>query len=1110
MQHNNTFSGGLEVNLDRHLVPSDKYVDALNIRIGAKDQIGVITNAKGNTLVNFTLPAGTNTVIGEVEDKRTASIYYFIKNSNGSDRILRYRNGAITLISKNGFLELENKIQAVIVDDLLYWTDATTSLTGNPPRKINVEKSRHDKIFTYEMVLGDTCYDVGAAFTVRVLDDSNNVVFPTTLFYTVPAGPPSRNAVAAAIVSNLGVVAGVTATSTYIPQTNCHRITVSYPLNAHSIILTGPNIWVHPTNNLDFIETNQLTVIKPCPKKSPQPRHVVDASITTNTIFGFGFQFRHRYIFDDGEKSAWSPASYTSTNFAQATLPELSDNSCVINSPEYTKIEVAFSDEVLNDGRWRALVKYIEVCVRNDQDGIWRLIDRYPIYQLGVNDPKITFRNDRIYQAVPSDEASASDAQALKNFDFVPRLSLTNELVSDESGNSVMTWGGNLEYYDYDDLLATVTVKTRSADGPSDPLVNQTSELKTLKGGGRYKVGVVLEDFYGRQSAVIPIDTVSIPFQDNLQYGLTVTIPTIPPAWCDRWRVCISRNMNQSVYYQLPAWRINRWNGNPDREIDMVATGATGTGEYTGFEFTLSELDTDLRNFFFDQLQEETKIFLPEVRDRLQVIYWKDATAIADTEAFNYPIVGYSVTYPTTGVTPDRFTVFVQGVTPDFAATLPTDYITCEIYRPSNAQSADIYYELSDAIDIVDNVEPSKRTFGSPIDVEFGDTYVAAKVFDQSVKGGSTPYKIAVRTQRPTLHQEGIESCNDLGRVVAFDPDYKEIFSYEQIRASDVYIPNSLSNGFSSFRGLNYVRINRAFGPIRRLALLDQVLLAIAEFKSQPIYISKGRLLDLTGDTTVGRTSRLLNVAQELQRDLGTKHPHSVVIEDGRIYAWDDFKKTAWFYTSGGGQDNLGLENELILASGDAIGGFEREYNTYYLTIGSTTYALGSTPYSKMTPAPDLHSRVGNDYVTFKNGALWLHDTGLYCHYYGVQSDCFVKFVVNSEPQLVKLFDNILQEGTGLWTATIEIPATPSYPLGMASRLITNKWNKYEGQYRADFLRDETDPSLRFSSIADPTQRLVTALLNGRPLRGEIAVITLKLINPQDKAILRNVKTEWK
>lgn len=343
---------------------------------------------------------------------------------------------------------------------------------------------------------------------------------------------------------------------------------------------------------------------------------------------------------------------------------------------------------------------------------------------------------------------------------------------------------------------------------------------------------------------------------------------------------------------------------------------------------------------------------------------------------------------------------------------------------------------------------------------------------------------------------------------MAFDPDYKELFSYEQIRASDVYIPNSLSNGFSSFRGLNYVRINRAFGPIRRLALLDQVVLAIAEFKSQPIYISKGRLVDLSGDTTVGRTSRLLNVAQELIRDLGTKHPHSVVIEDGRIYAWDDFKKTAWFYTSGGGQDNLGLENELILASGDAIGGFEREYNTYYLTIGSTTYAFGPRPYTKLSPAPDLHSRLGNDYITFKNGALWLHDTGLYCNFYGTQSDCFVKFVVNNEPGVVKLLDNILQEGTGLWTATIEIPATPSYPSGMASRLISNKWFRYEGQYRADFLRDETDNSSRFTSIADSTIRLTTALLNGRPLRGEIAVITLKLINPQDKAVLRMVKTE--
>ena len=1099
MEFVNTFEGGIEGNLDRHLVPPNKYVNALHIRNGRKDQVGVITPAKGNQAIEFTLPSGTNEVIGVLEDKNGA-IYYFLKNSLGSHRILKY-DGTITVISKNGFLDFDNDIRAVKIDDLLYWTDAKTDLTGYPPRKINVEKSRRNKIFEYELILQDTSYQVGDVFTVRVLDDNLNEVFPTTVFYTVPAGPPSRDAIAFAITANLLAIAGVTAVSTYIPQTDTHRFIISYPANGHRVIITAPGFWLHGHNNYDFVETTQLTVIKPCPKNSPRPEYVVDASIITNTLWGFAFQFRYRYIFDDGEKSAWSPASYAPTNFAQATLPELTDNSCVVNTMSYTKIDVKFEDDILDWTGWRTMIKAIEVCVRNDKDGIWRLIDRFPLYTLGVNDPKITFKNDRLYQAVPSDEDADINVQALKNFDFVPRLSLSPEIVTDESGNAILAWGGNLEYYDYE-VIGTVEVSAYS-DGPASPLVNQTSVLKTLKGGGRYKVGVVLEDEYGRQTSVIPIDTVSIPFQDNLQYGLTVDLNGVPPEWCTRWRVCVSRNMNQSIYFQLPAFKVKKWLGNPDKEVEMVEDEADGN--YVGFQFEPKSIPSSLRNIFFENRFKEREAFIPEDRDRLQVILWNRGSEIPDTEGMNYAVAGYCLTYPDLATDIEKFIVFVKndGTIPEWtgSAVSPTEYVTCEVYRPSNAEAKDLYYELSDAIDVIDNVEPAKREFGSPVDVEFGDTYVVARELEYSFNSEfAGPVSVGVRLQRSTLHHEAYEECNDLGRVVVFDPDYKELFSYEQIRASDVYIPNSLANGFSSYRGLNYIRINRAFGPIRSLKLLDTVLLAIAEFKCQPIYVSKDRLMDLSGNSTVGRTSRLLNIADELQTDLGTKDPKSVVMENGIIYAWDSFKRVAWYYTSGGGQNSLGNENNFINLTGEALAGFERDYNTYHLKIGDVCWAFNGMWYTQNTFPVENFATLGLDFFYFKDGVMYLHDVGNTM--FGAAYEKSITFVVNPEPGVPKLFDNITQVGSGLWRAEISIPATPSYPSGMTSQLIGNKWLRYEGQYKADFLRDQTDP--QFSSIADLTIRTVTSLLKGRPLRGERADITLKLI---DSGVLRMVKT---
>jgi len=77
----------------------------------------------------------------------------------------------------------------------------------------------------------------------------------------------------------------------------------------------------------------------------------------------------------------------------------------------------------------------------------------------------------------------------------------------------------------------------------------------------------------------------------------------------------------------------------------------------------------------------------------------------------------------------------------------------------------------------------------------------------------------------------------------------------------------------------------------------------------------------------------------------------------------------------------------------------------------------------------------------------------------------------------------------------------------MTSQLIANKFSSYEGQWRASFLRDQTDPSKEFSDIADPTERITTALLRGRYLRGEVAKVRLRMDDSQSSGVLRLLTT---
>jgi hypothetical protein len=114
--------------------------------------------------------------------------------------------------------------------------------------------------------------------------------------------------------------------------------------------------------------------------------------------------------------------------------------------------------------------------------------------------------------------------------------------------------------------------------------------------------------------------------------------------------------------------------------------------------------------------------------------------------------------------------------------------------------------------------------------------------------------------------------------------------------------------------------------------------------------------------------------------------------------------------------------------------------------------------------------------------------------------------VVNANSEIVKNFYRVTVEASSLWDIpTIVIPGTADYPAGMRSRLTPNKLSKYEGQWMGDFLRDETDP--RYANLPEP-ERTVRALLQGRPLRGEVMYITLQLSSVSD-SILRKIITTF-
>jgi hypothetical protein len=149
---NNPFNGKLNLDVAEYRISNGDYLDALNITKDAqgRGQDRVVSNIVGNTLLPYTLPEGTNKIIGFYADRVRNRAYYFLWNSGGYNSILYYSVDA-NLVAK----VLESKTDSNNIDILnfnpsykvlsvnLYYRDDEGDILFfndglNPPRSINV------------------------------------------------------------------------------------------------------------------------------------------------------------------------------------------------------------------------------------------------------------------------------------------------------------------------------------------------------------------------------------------------------------------------------------------------------------------------------------------------------------------------------------------------------------------------------------------------------------------------------------------------------------------------------------------------------------------------------------------------------------------------------------------------------------------------------------------------------------------------------------------------------------------------------------------------------------------------------------------------------------
>lgn len=136
---------------DERLVKSVEMTNAINVRFSSEqDGDGnIVKNAYGNLPVDFatgsSLAAGSNEVIGVVENSEDGEIFYFVWNSNDDHTIYRYSTSSdeVKIVYRDSILAFSKfyHVRASVIrnlagETLLYFTDA-----NNAPKKINVTRA---------------------------------------------------------------------------------------------------------------------------------------------------------------------------------------------------------------------------------------------------------------------------------------------------------------------------------------------------------------------------------------------------------------------------------------------------------------------------------------------------------------------------------------------------------------------------------------------------------------------------------------------------------------------------------------------------------------------------------------------------------------------------------------------------------------------------------------------------------------------------------------------------------------------------------------------------------------------------------------------------------
>lgn len=530
---NNFLQAKMNQDIDDRLLPNGQYRTALNMQISRSEgaNVGTLQNVLGNELV-IDFKAEDITGVADLEsigyycDENSNNIYFFLTNytnpagpmvynpaAKNFIYVLNTLTGDVVRLVEGAFLNFSttNRITGVnLLEKLLFWTD-----NRNQPRKINVSLANPQNIATPDY------YTSEAQLSVAKL----NPYLPIELYKESAVEGEYETTmydVSSVYLPGGGGTAVVNGATSAIATFTIDDPGIDFIITGQ--ILTGTGIPVGTKvvsyNDLTFVVTASApltladnAVITFNANPYYDANYVGDPTYLENKVVRFSYRFR----FDDGEYSIFSPFTQVAyipkqdgyfQYFPETVVEPLKDDE---NSALRSTI-VAFMQNKVNQIKLRITLP----CAAD------ALFDTYKIVSLDIlykeDDELAVAVVDTILTETIATQVGASDIyeydyqskspfktlperDLIRVYDRTPIKALCQEIISNRIVYS--NYQDKASYPQYLDYNVGYGEKYDFGFLPTQGTSIKEYPNHSVKENRNYQVGVVLSDFFGRQSGVI-------------------------------------------------------------------------------------------------------------------------------------------------------------------------------------------------------------------------------------------------------------------------------------------------------------------------------------------------------------------------------------------------------------------------------------------------------------------------------------------------------------------------------------------------------------------------------------------------------------------------------